>query len=103
MLAVAGLVLADDRAAVATPVDQRRDAAVGEPRDYDRMLAEHRRLIVAVLGDLLCMGEVDPSRVEDALHLQIEDFRVRINGAMDRVVADHVLRCQGQAGILGYA
>ena len=60
-------------------VDQRRDRAVAQARDNDRMPADVSRLVVALLGDLAGMPELDPCGVENPLHLQFEDAGIGID------------------------
>jgi hypothetical protein len=85
--AVAELMLAHRRTAVTAAVEQRSDAAVAQPRQDDRVLADIGRLVVARLADLAGVPEIDPGAPEYALHLEVEDRRIGIDRPMHRIAA----------------
>src|ERR1700730_10457379 len=88
--AVAGLVLADGRPAMPAAIDEGRHRAVGEPRDNDRMPADSRRLVIAVLGNLRFMADEYPGQVKALIPLHFEDVRIGIDGPMDRIVSNEI-------------
>src|SRR5262249_49217475 len=90
ILAVAELVLAHDRPAMAAAVDQSDDTAVAQPGDNDRMPPEIRGFVISFFPDLLAMAEINPHLVENPFHLQIENFRIRVDRPMDRALGDQV-------------
>ena len=75
-LAVVPLLAAEHRAAVRAGVDQAVQPAVLVARDHDRLAADVGREVVAGLGDLALVREVDPVALEDVLHLELEDLFV---------------------------
>ncbi len=65
------------RTLVAAGVDQRVQLAVLIPGDHDGLTAHVDGQVVVVVRQLALMGQVDPVALEDVLHLQLEDLRVR--------------------------
>ncbi len=53
--------------------------------DHHRLAADVGGEVVAGVGNLRLMGEVDPVALEDVLHLQLEDFLVGENAAVGAV------------------
>src|ERR1700756_3788435 len=88
ILAVTELVLAHDRSAMPTAVDQSGNAAVGQSGNDDWVPPDIRGLVIAFFADFFAVAEIDPRFVENAFHLEIENFRIRIDRAMDRVLRD---------------
>ena len=93
---VVGLAAADHRAAVCAGVDEAVQFAVLVPGDDDRLPADVGGEVVARVGHLALVGQVDPVALEDVLDLQFEDLLVGEDpavGAVDaglRVVDDGV-------------
>ena len=73
---VAAFKLADGRPSVRTGVDERAELACLIAHQEDRLAAHAGRKEIVGPGKLALMRQVDPTALEDMLHLQIEDARV---------------------------
>ena len=73
---VAAFKLADGRSSVRTGVDERADLTGLVTHEDDRLAAHAGRKEIVRPGKLALMRQVDPTALEDVLHLQIEDARV---------------------------
>ena len=106
--AVVGLAPADHRAAVRARVDQAVQFAVLVAGDHDGLTADVGGEVVAGVGQLALVGQVDPVALEDVLHLQLEDLLVGEDppvGAVDagfRVVDHGVGQDVGHVSGIGY-
>ncbi len=102
--AVADLVLTHGGAAMAAAVHERGHAAVREPRNDDGMTTDVGGLVVALLGDLAIVPEIDPGAIEDPLHLERKDLGVGVDRAMHGIPPDQagdiLLRHRTHPGVL---
>lgn len=77
-------------ALVRAAVVQDVHAAVAGAHHQHVLVAQARGVIVARLGHLAFVADVDPGAAVDALHLQFEDRRVGVQGAVHAVAAHHL-------------
>ena len=66
-------------AAMGAAIEQHVDAVVVMPRHDDGLAAEFGRDVVARVGDLAGVADVQPGAPEDALHFEFEDIRIGID------------------------
>jgi hypothetical protein len=85
-------------AAVAAGVDEGIDLAFRAAHQDDRLAAHEQAHVVVGIRNLALVGEVNPVAFPDALHLELEDFRVGEDGAVDphHPVASPVVDVAGQ-------
>ena len=80
---IAAGVDGDARALVRTAVIEDVHHPVGVAHHQHRLLADRGAVVVAGIGHLAVMADIDPGVGEQVLHLQVEDLLVDINVAMD--------------------
>ena len=73
---VVGLAPADHRAAMGAGIDETVQFAGLVPGDHDRLPADVGGEVVAGVGHLAFVGQVDPVALEDVLDLELEDLLV---------------------------
>ncbi|MPM40350.1 hypothetical protein SDC9_86990 [bioreactor metagenome] len=78
-------LVTDRGATVPATVQQGVEATLAVTGDDHRLAPDVGRLERARLGDLALVGDPDPRRVEDLLHLLVEDRRVGVELAGDTV------------------
>ncbi len=74
---VAVLAAAQHRALVRTRIDDRMQLAGLVARDDDRLAADPRRVVIVVVGNLAFVRQIHPVALEDVLHLELVQRRVR--------------------------
>ena len=86
-------------AAMTAGIDEGVELAAAVARDKDRLAPHVGREVVIPVRDLTFMREVDPVALEDVLHLEFEDLRIREDVASDpedatcRVVFERGVDC----------
>ena len=69
-------------------VDEGTDPAIFLPDDEDRLPANIGCVIVAMLGHLALMAQIDPDLAEHPIHFGIEHRRICVDTAVD---AEHAV------------
>src|SRR6267142_1884923 len=82
---IAGEVADQLGAFVRAPVHEKPDAAVGMADANHRLGRNIQRDEVARLAHLARVADVDPGARPQALHLELEDLRVRVDVAVDPI------------------
>ena len=85
--AVVRFASAEHRAPVRAGVDQAVQLAAAVAGDHHRLAADVGGEVVAGVGNLCLVGEVDPVALEDVLHLQLEDVLVGEDAAVGAIHA----------------
>ena len=85
--AVVRFASAEHRAPVRAGVDQAVQLAAAVAGDHHRLAADVGGEVVAGVGNLCLVGEVDPVALEDVLHLQFEDVLVGEDAAVGAIHA----------------
>src|SRR3990172_6230493 len=68
-----------DAAAVPACVEQHVHLAILVARDDHRQSADGANLVIAGMGYLAVVRDIDPGLLEDVAHLGVEDVRIAIN------------------------
>jgi hypothetical protein len=74
-------------------------ASIEEQVDLSRTIARHQDLLpgdrfgneVVPIGDLTFVADVDPCAIPDSLQVQLEEYRVAIEAAVDTIGFDQVV------------
>ena len=85
--AVVRFASAEHRAPVGAGVDQAVQLAAAVAGDHHRLAADVGGEVVAGVGNLCLVGQVDPVALEDVLHLQFEDVLVGEDAAVGAIHA----------------
>ena len=85
--AVVRFASAEHRAPVGAGVDQAVQLAAAVAGDHHRLAADVGGEVVAGVGNLCLVGQVDPVALEDVLHLQFEDVLVGEDAAIGAIHA----------------
>ena len=100
---VAAGVDGDARALVRAAVVEDVHHAVAVADHQDRLLADRRAIIIACVGHLAVVTDINPRVGEQMLHLQVENFLVDVNVAMDLGFAHQLAHRCGVAVVFAHA
>ena len=96
-VSVATFVLTNDVAAVGAAVEKEVDGAIFVANHDDGLAAYLLGAVVAGLGDLALVADVDPGAVPDVGKLLFEDVGVAVEAAVDLVFEDELIVVDGRA------
>ena len=78
-------LVANQRTAMAAPIYQHLQAAVGMTRYDHRLATELRGKKIPAVANLAFMPHEQPGAPEQPVHFQLENVRIGVNGVMDTV------------------